>query len=351
MAHIGWDALVAKLRAKGARDPEGLARYIGRKKYGHAGFAALQAAGRKAKGRAEFLGTRPFEGRSYVISDLTVRANGDGRTVEAYCAAFNVPAEIQDQDGHYTEIVTPGSFDKTIAENGTRFGVFYNHARTIYGTPADTFSVPIGVPVETPRADAHGVLTVTRYLDNPLADSVLDAVKNKAITAQSFSGRFIQSRRTRAERSGGLPTIHRTEVAMREYGPTPFPAYQQASVVGTRSADVWLADLLRMDRDERADLFARMVALAVPIAAPTVASARESIQVGRAVGPLNLEPTQTSAPAEEPPATPVTEPATEPSATSTVEAGAAEEPPTALRSATHADLIRHIRLSKIQRGM
>lgn len=43
--------LQAELAAKGAADPAGLARYIGEHKYGHPGFAALQAAG-QAKRRA-----------------------------------------------------------------------------------------------------------------------------------------------------------------------------------------------------------------------------------------------------------------------------------------------------------
>jgi len=303
----------------------------------------------------ELLRTRPFEGRSYLISDLSVRANGDGRTVDAYCAAFNTRAEIQDQDGHYEETITPGSFDKTIAENGVNVGVFYNHARTIYGTPADSFSVPIGVPVAAPKADAHGVLTATRYLDNPLADNILDAVKQGAIKAQSFSGRFIQSKRIRAERAGALPQIHRNEVALREYGPTPFPAYGQAHVVGTRSAELWMADLLAMDREERADLFARMVEIATPLApAAQVEPAREVIAVaaGRAAEPAPAEtPTETPAATEPPAATPTEEPAPETPATSIPEAGTADEPPIALRSATHEDLLRKIRAGKITRGM
>lgn len=39
--------LSAKLAAKGASDPDALAAYIGRKKFGKAGFAKLSAAGRK----------------------------------------------------------------------------------------------------------------------------------------------------------------------------------------------------------------------------------------------------------------------------------------------------------------
>lgn len=44
--HIGFRKLKARLAAKGAADPAALAAYIGRKKYGRAGMAALSAKGR-----------------------------------------------------------------------------------------------------------------------------------------------------------------------------------------------------------------------------------------------------------------------------------------------------------------
>jgi hypothetical protein len=48
--HVGFKAVEAEVAAKGAADPAALAAYIGRKKYGAAGMAALSAAGRaKAK--------------------------------------------------------------------------------------------------------------------------------------------------------------------------------------------------------------------------------------------------------------------------------------------------------------
>lgn len=250
---------------------------------------------------------RPFAGRSYLLRDCTVRADGDGRTVEAYAAAFNARAEIFDQDGHYHEVILPGSFDKTIAENGTRFGVFYNHGRSLAGTPDGNLSVPIGVPVEPPRADEHGVFTVTRYLDNPLADWTLDAIKQRAITGQSFSGRFIKSTRMRASERGGLPTIQRHEVAMREYGPTPFPAYVQAHMVGTRSADQFLTHLLELDAAERAELFRQMAQIVTPL-----------------------------------------EPATAP-ATADPAAGHADEPQP--HSARQSDLARRIRAARVLRGL
>jgi HK97 family phage prohead protease len=297
--------------------------------------------------------------RVFPIQDAAIRSDGEGRTVEAYCAAFNSPAEINDQDGHYNEVMAPQSFDKTIADNGLNFGVYYNHARTIYGTPDGALSVPIAVPIEPPRPDEHGVLTVSRYLDdNPLADTVLSAIKQRAIKGQSFSGRFVKSVRTRESERSGLPTITRSEVAMREYGPTPFPAYMEARIVATRSAELWMADLLRMDRDERADLFARMVEIATPLTSTVPAGPeREVIAVRAQPGPEVTSSAgdpatpETPAATEPPAATPTAEPATETPATSTTEAGTADEPPIALRSATHTDLLRKIRAGKIQRGM
>ena len=73
MAHIGFDELTAMLAAKGASDPAGLAAHIGRKKYGHAGFQALAAAGR-AKRDAMHDG----ESRSR-FADIGYQADGQRR--------------------------------------------------------------------------------------------------------------------------------------------------------------------------------------------------------------------------------------------------------------------------------
>lgn len=98
--------------------------------------------------------------RASALEDATIRSDGDGRTVEVYAAAFGVPAEIRDQDGHYFEELARTSFNKTIADKGTGFGVFYNHARTIYGTPDGALLQPIGVPLEV-STDERGVFTAT----------------------------------------------------------------------------------------------------------------------------------------------------------------------------------------------
>ena len=190
--------------------------------------------------------------RTVALDDIKVRSGGDGRTVEAYAAVFDVEVPISDQEGRYLERIAAPAFTKTLADNGTRFGVFYNHGTTILGTASDRASVPLGTPVEV-RADGKGLLTVTRYNRTPLADDILESIRNGDIRGQSFSGRVVRSTPAKPPRGGyrpaadgSLTSVTRTEIALREYGPTPFPAYSDAAIVGVRS----VADLLRLPLDE-----------------------------------------------------------------------------------------------------
>jgi HK97 family phage prohead protease len=191
--------------------------------------------------------------RTFLLEDIAIRSGGDGRTVVAYAAVFGVPAEIHDQDGHYHETIGHGAFDKTLAEQAGRIQVFYNHGKTLYGTPSERFSMPLGTPEEM-TADGRGLLTVTRYNKTPLADEVLESIRNGDIKGQSFSGRFIPGKSQRSRGRDGAPdTILRSEVALREYGPTPMPSYKEASIVGVRAEQ--LAPLIdNLDPDERAEL-------------------------------------------------------------------------------------------------
>lgn len=43
--------------------------------------------------------------RAYPLEDITIRSGGDGRTVEAYAAVFNVPQRIVDGSGQYMEVI------------------------------------------------------------------------------------------------------------------------------------------------------------------------------------------------------------------------------------------------------
>jgi HK97 family phage prohead protease len=204
--------------------------------------------------------------RTYTLDDLHVRSDGGGRVVEAYAAVFGVASEVMDQDGHYNEQLSPTSFNRTLQHKGpTGFGVLFNHGRTIDGTPADSLTMPIGVPLDV-RADERGVWTATRYLDNPLADQVLDAIKQGAIKAQSFSGRFRNSVRSWPDGRGrsALPLITRNEVEMREYGPAVFAAYKDAAILGTR-AELFVRTLLATPADQRLQWLEQFEGLTTPV--------------------------------------------------------------------------------------
>jgi len=187
--------------------------------------------------------------RTYELEDIHIvrAAQGDstGRLVEAYAAVYNQPAEIQDHEGHYVEEIDPAAFNKVLADvsrSRAGFGkvkVMYNHGMTIHGTPSERGSMPIGTPVDI-RPEARGLLTLTRYSETPFADEVLESIRNGAITAQSFAGRIVRSTPPlrRGERyrpsAGQLPVVRRTELGLKEYGPTPFEAYSGAEILGVR---------------------------------------------------------------------------------------------------------------------
>src|SRR6476660_3460273 len=103
------------------------------------------------------------------VRDIRVRSRadgGDGRTVDAYCAVFNTPTEIYDEDGHYLEQNDPHAFDKSLTQRRDQIFCVYNHAKTRSGTPSDRFSVPLGEVVDI-KPDGYGLMTSTRFNPDP----------------------------------------------------------------------------------------------------------------------------------------------------------------------------------------
>lgn len=196
------------------------------------------------------------------LSDIEVLSRakgGDGRTIVAYAAVFSEPTSINDQDGSYDEQIAPVAFNRTLAE-GRAIPVFYNHARTVHGSPSELGSVPIGSPVEPPRPDGRGLLTTTRLNQTQLADQVLASIRNGDPMGMSFTGRFVRSAPARPrggyapDRSGARTLVTRTDIGLLEYGPTPTPAYPGAAVVGVRSGTDLCGPETRREYLERLDV-------------------------------------------------------------------------------------------------
>lgn len=180
--------------------------------------------------------------RWVAVDDMEIhRVNRKAREVTAYATFFGQPAEIRDKHGHYFEEINRAAFNRTISHGIGRVQVFYNHGYDLTGRPNMLGAVPIATPREV-KPDGRGLLTISRYNDGEVADAVLAAWEGGQIKGQSFSGRVYQDREI-GEREG-IPHVERTELGLREYGPTHSPAYDGDGLVMIRSQDD-LAELVR----------------------------------------------------------------------------------------------------------
>jgi len=228
-------------------------------------------------------------GRSVVAVPLTYRRvfelegievisrakGGDGKTVEAYAAVFDIPTEVHDQHGDYVEVIDRTAFNREIS-NGVvkRAKVLLNHGFDARGGTGGMQQAPLGSPVEI-KADGRGLLTVSRYNDGPLSEQVLAGIRNGDYRAQSFEGPIRRSDPARApgraRPNSNLPTVRRLELGLKNYGPTMNPYYPQAEITAVRSAAELVEDFALLDEAGREQLVQAMLAdpeLARMIAAP-----------------------------------------------------------------------------------
>lgn len=201
------------------------------------------------------------------IEVLRAEQGGDGRTVRAYAAVYDKPVVVNEFGEKFEEAIRARAFARTIEHMGTRFQVLFNHGMTLYGTPAERYAMPIGTPLSV-SDEPRGVLTVTRYAKTPLADEVLELIKSDAIRGQSFRGEWVTSRLIRRGGLGGLDRVDRTEVSMREYGPTPFPVYETAKILSVRSSAL-VEELRALSDEDRAALLAEIAGTSTPPAEGT----------------------------------------------------------------------------------
>lgn len=198
--------------------------------------------------------------RTFALDDIEIMSRakgGDGRTVTAYAAVFDTPSEVQDVHGHYIEQIDRAAFNMTINSGGaSKAMVLYHHGRTLYNTPSELGSVPLGSPVEV-RADNRGLLTVARYNRTQLADAVLESIANGDITAQSFRGRIFRSdpmQVPKVKPGQALPNVRRLELGLTDFGPTPTAQYKEAEILAVRTAAQLAQDVAQLDEAGRAEL-------------------------------------------------------------------------------------------------
>lgn len=148
-----------------------------------------------------------------------VRADTTGRTMFGTVAPFNIPAQIEDFQGRYTETIAPGAFARSIRERGQKVRLFTQH---------DTRRLPIGrATVLEERAEGlYAEFTLPRTRD---ADEALELVASG--TVDGFSIGF---RPVRDEWSRDRSAVTRREAALMEVSLVHSPAYPSA-LAGVRS--------------------------------------------------------------------------------------------------------------------
>lgn len=183
------------------------------------------------------------------LIDVDIAGKGR-REVTAYMSTFNDPYRVVDDEGDYDESIRSTAWNRTLAHHGINaVRVMFNHGLTIWRTPSDKWSNPIGAPIDI-RPDTRGMITVTRYNETVLGDEALEMWRNGDVRAQSWRGAKIDKV---IGRRGDRKLIERTELGLVEYGPAIIPANDNATLVSMRSA--LLADQVAgMPPEERAHL-------------------------------------------------------------------------------------------------
>ena len=223
---------------------------------------------------------KPFEFvRSTPLIDIEIARGGDGRTVTAYAATFDTPYEVRDFDGHYDEVIDRAAFNRQLGRGIAEIQVLYNHGLTAWGTPSELDSGSIGVPLEV-RAEARGLLTVTRYNTNERAERVLSDIKDGAIRFMSFRGPVYRSAAP-SPGPNGRPVIRRLELGLKEYGPVLWPANSAAAILAVRTSAL-TDQVASLTVDERAALL-------------------EILQAEPHLGGSSVDPEPQEQPAEAPP--------------------------------------------------
>jgi HK97 family phage prohead protease len=239
-------------------------------------YPAQHAAMEKGHGRSQ--SPMPYT-RSFPLEDISIARDGSGRTVDAYAAVFNSTSKrIHDPDGVYEEIIDPAAFNRTLehrsrTKGGSTIPVLFNHGMTIWGTPSERYSIPIGVSEEV-RVDGNGLFTRSKFHRTQAADEILEAIKDGSITGYSFRGDFLRSDPQvprggfRPDSTGRLRTLRRMECTLDEYGPGTFPAYEGADVVGVRTETLAAMVQAGFTRDQVMRLVDVMYASGTPLDPP-----------------------------------------------------------------------------------
>ena len=154
-------------------------------------------------------------------------------TLVGHFSVFNRWTEINSSwEGRFMERIAPGAFTKTFKENGANMRVLLSH-----GQDPMVGDKPLG-PIQTLREDEIGAYYEVPLLDTSYNRDLVPALEAGLYGASFRFGVMKESFNRKASESEhnpeGLPERTVQEARVREFGPTLFGAYSDATA-GVRS--------------------------------------------------------------------------------------------------------------------
>lgn len=196
---------------------------------------------------------------SFMPGAIDLRAGADGKNAELFghFSTFNQWYQVSSVwEGDFLERVAPGSFAKTIAEDGPTMRVLFDHGQD----PAMGMK-PLG-PIKTLREDDEGA-----YYEVPLLDTdynnnfVLPALEGRLMNGEKVGSQLGASFRFEVtgdkwEQAGKVSSVNPTgamrrpitEARVFEFGPVTFPANNGASAGVRSTTDDFMEHLLHDSR-------------------------------------------------------------------------------------------------------
>jgi HK97 family phage prohead protease len=173
-------------------------------------------------------------------------ADGGVGTLVGHFARFDSVTVINNYwEGHFREQIAPGAFARTMAERREQIRCIYEH-----GHDAAFGRKPLGTP-DVLQEDTVGARYEVSLFDTQLnREHIVPAARAGQLGA-SFAFDVLGERWDEEPDDGGLPIRTIEEVRLHEFGPCPFPAYDDATA-GVRTA---IANLDSLTGDQTATLW------------------------------------------------------------------------------------------------
>jgi phage head maturation protease len=158
--------------------------------------------------------------------ELIERSAADAAVLDVSFAIFDRWTEVDSYEGRFLERIARGAFSKSVKENLANIKAILSH-----GKDPSLGSTVLGRIESIREMEDRAVARVSLFPSVP--GLLLDGLR-AGVYGASFRGDAIKSkvdyRPKRSEHNPeGLPEITRTEIKLRDVGPTAFPVYHGTS--------------------------------------------------------------------------------------------------------------------------